>query len=113
MSTFSFIVFQELGNICDEHKDDLTDLVKFYRRAGGVRHLAVSPNVAPIALDTSELTGTPVKEPTGVKTTLGKENSAARRDHIARPPPSDCLKQPFMVRYSKLHHFWSTKYYLN
>ena len=39
----------ELGKICDEHKDDLTDLIKFYRKVGGIQHLATNPNVLPIA----------------------------------------------------------------
>ena len=36
---------EELGNICDEHKDDISDLVKFYRRTGGIKNLVPNPNV--------------------------------------------------------------------
>lgn len=36
----------ELGTICDEHKDDLADLILFYKASGGIQHLVTSPNVA-------------------------------------------------------------------
>ena len=39
---------KELGKICDEHQDDVEDLISFYRRVpGGVRTLVSDPNVAP------------------------------------------------------------------
>ena len=34
----------ELGLICDEHVDDIADLIKFYRRVGGVTYLMKDPN---------------------------------------------------------------------
>ena len=34
----------ELGSICDEHKDDIPDLIKFYRRVGGIEYLCKDPN---------------------------------------------------------------------
>lgn len=36
---------KELGSICDEHKDDIMDLVMFYRAVGGIKHLVPNPNV--------------------------------------------------------------------
>ncbi|XP_059080477.1 uncharacterized protein LOC131878504 isoform X2 [Tigriopus californicus] len=38
---------EELGNICDEHEDDLDDLLAFYRSVGGVTKLVPHPNVTP------------------------------------------------------------------
>ena len=43
---------KELGMICDEHKDDLADLVKFYRKTGGVKHLITHPNVPVVKTNT-------------------------------------------------------------
>lgn len=37
----------ELGNICDEHEDDMDDLLAFYRSVGGVSKLVPHPNVIP------------------------------------------------------------------
>ena len=34
----------ELGLICDEHRDDIADLIKFYRRVGGITYLTKDPN---------------------------------------------------------------------
>jgi len=34
----------ELGTICDEHQDNIMDLINFYRRIGGVGHLLQNPN---------------------------------------------------------------------
>ena len=36
---------KELGSICDEHKDDIMDLIMFYRAVGGIKHLVPNPNV--------------------------------------------------------------------
>ena len=39
-------IHDELGTICDEHKDDIPDLILFYRQVGGIDHLVPNPNVA-------------------------------------------------------------------
>ena len=36
---------KELGAISDEHKDDIDNLVLFYRAIGGIQHLVPNPNV--------------------------------------------------------------------
>ena len=41
---------KELGKICDEHNDDIDDLVNFYRDVGGIQHLVPNPNV-PLSVD--------------------------------------------------------------
>ena len=41
---------KELGKICDEHNDDIDDLVNFYRDVGGIQHLVPNPN-EPLSVD--------------------------------------------------------------
>lgn len=36
----------ELGSICDEHKDDIGDLILYYRRYGGIENLISHPSMA-------------------------------------------------------------------
>ena len=116
----------ELGKICDEHKDEIADLVKFYRKIkGGVKTLVPHPNVPNscvippkhAAIKETSIEDSPKLEVTKVTDSLERPkikrstatSNKENQEKIAaiRPSPvSPALMQnnPFMVRDS--HSFY-------
>ena len=120
----------ELGMICDEHKDEIGDLVMFYRKMkGGVKNLCPHPNVPnscvipskPAAIKETSVEDSPKLEVTKVaKVTNSEERPKIKRSTATsnkenqekitpvRPSPvspSFMQNNPFMVRLS--HTYFS------
>lgn len=110
---------QELGKICDEHKDEIADLVKFYRKIkGGIKTLVPHPNVPNSCVIPSKhaaIKETSVEDSPKIEVTNSLERPKIKRstatsnkenqEKVAaiRPSPvSPLLMQnnPFMVRHS-------------